>query len=119
MPVCNVIRDLMPLYADSAISADSRRAVREHLRRCPQCRAYFAELRSLRRKKELSAPPAMSPKASYPILAKRMRAHRRRIALIGGGALAVSLLGNLAAICLHSRAKNSHSTLSGQENEHQ
>lgn len=34
---CDVIRDLLPLYADDACSEKSREMVREHLAACPEC----------------------------------------------------------------------------------
>ena len=35
---CDVIRDLLPLYADEACSEKSRALVYEHLLDCPDCR---------------------------------------------------------------------------------
>lgn len=35
---CNVIRDLMPLYADGLLSDSSKRIVDEHISACPECR---------------------------------------------------------------------------------
>ena len=35
---CDVIRDLLPLYADKACSEKSRAMVEEHLQECPACR---------------------------------------------------------------------------------
>ncbi len=34
---CDMIRDLLPLYADDACSEESRRVVDEHLAECPAC----------------------------------------------------------------------------------
>lgn len=34
---CNVIRDLLPLYAEKLTSSDSNRLVEEHLTDCPEC----------------------------------------------------------------------------------
>lgn len=35
---CNVIRDLLPLYAEDMVSEDSKRIVDRHLEGCPDCR---------------------------------------------------------------------------------
>ncbi len=35
---CDVIRDLLPLYADEACSEKSRALVNEHLLDCSECR---------------------------------------------------------------------------------
>ncbi len=42
---CDVIRDLLPLYADDACSAKSRDLVGEHLQDCPDCRKILDSLR--------------------------------------------------------------------------
>lgn len=42
---CDVIKDLLPLYVDGVLSADSRKLMEEHLAACPQCRACREELR--------------------------------------------------------------------------
>ena len=43
---CDVIRDLLPLYADDACSADSRRLVDEHLAECPDCSGMLKRLQN-------------------------------------------------------------------------
>ena len=37
---CNVIRDLLPMYKDGVLSAESNKAIQEHLQECPKCREY-------------------------------------------------------------------------------
>ena len=41
---CDVIRDLLPLYADRAASADTAALVEEHLASCPACREELGRL---------------------------------------------------------------------------
>ena len=43
---CEVIRDLLPLYADDVCSETSRELIREHLQQCPECSAVLEKLRS-------------------------------------------------------------------------
>lgn len=43
---CNVIRDLLPLYADQICSDESRGLVDEHLAECGDCRALLQQMRS-------------------------------------------------------------------------
>jgi len=43
---CEVIRDLLPLYADDACSNESRKMVEEHLAECPECGGMLARLRN-------------------------------------------------------------------------
>ena len=42
---CDVIRDLLPLYADDACSQKSRELVEEHLQECPTCSDLLQKLR--------------------------------------------------------------------------
>lgn len=41
---CEVIRDLLPLYAEKMISAQSRALTEAHLAECESCRQYLADL---------------------------------------------------------------------------
>ena len=43
---CEVIRDLLPLYADDVCSERSRELIEEHLRECPECSAELEKLRA-------------------------------------------------------------------------
>ncbi|MDE5749115.1 MAG: zf-HC2 domain-containing protein [Acetatifactor sp.] len=43
---CNVIRDLLPLYADQICSGESRELVDEHLAECRDCSALLQQMRS-------------------------------------------------------------------------
>ena len=42
---CEVIRDLLPLYADDACSEKSRGIVEEHLQECDACRELLQKIR--------------------------------------------------------------------------
>ena len=42
---CEVIRDLLPLYADEVCSEKSRGLVEEHLASCPECEAVLRDLK--------------------------------------------------------------------------
>lgn len=50
---CNVVRDILPLYADEVVCEDTKALVEEHLRECDSCKQ---ELFSMKVKVEL--PPA-------------------------------------------------------------
>lgn len=66
---CNVIRDLLPLYEDGAVSEDTAQLVREHLEHCPACRE---ELRKMR--VPISLPPDEDEEA-----VKRFLEHRAEL----------------------------------------
>lgn len=40
---CDVVRDLMPLYHDEVVSADSTKVVEEHMEECEACQQYYKE----------------------------------------------------------------------------
>ena len=42
---CDIIRDLLPLYAEELASADSQEAVREHLDGCEDCRRAYEKMK--------------------------------------------------------------------------
>lgn len=41
---CNVIRDILPLYAENMVSADTRRLVDEHIASCRDCKTHLDEM---------------------------------------------------------------------------
>ena len=38
---CNLIKDILPLYVENMVSADTREFVSEHLEHCEECHAEF------------------------------------------------------------------------------
>ena len=34
---CNIVRDLLPLYIENMVSAESAQFVEAHLSKCPEC----------------------------------------------------------------------------------
>ncbi len=86
---CNVIRDLLPLYADDLCSDESRAEVDRHLESCDACRGYYEEL--------LCPLPDPVPADDHgAVLLKKLRRTLRRYTLIPA-ALAVLALGLLLA----------------------
>lgn len=51
---CNVVRDILPLYADEVVCADTRELVEEHLTECENCRG---ELEAMRKPVALPVQP--------------------------------------------------------------
>lgn len=44
---CNLIRDLLPLYSDNAVSTESSCIIQKHLEQCPECRNYYNQIRRI------------------------------------------------------------------------
>ena len=88
---CDVIRDLLPLYADRACSEKSRDMVEEHLQECQDCRNMVSMLLDTRIENELQTE-------RESVLAYGARQFRRRSAIVGSavsGSLTIPIL-----ICL-------------------
>ncbi len=68
MKDCNIVRDLLPLYADSSCSEASREFVEKHLSECEACRMLHE-----------STPRTVQPILSHRNAQKSFGAFRRRI----------------------------------------
>lgn len=73
---CDVVRDLLPLYADDACSEKSRALVEEHLLDCPECRALLIRLRNTEIEDDLK-----SEKGS--VIQYGLKRFKRRSAAVG------------------------------------
>lgn len=88
---CEVIRDLLPLYADGVESAESRKLVEEHLAGCRDCARLLENMRKNETETELQAEKT-------DILAKQKSFFKRRSALIGSVIAGVFMIPVL--VCL-------------------
>ncbi len=70
---CSIIRDLLPLYAEAMVSAETAEYVEKHLENCPECKG---ELESLREGASFTAaeskPIAEGDGAPFKKIMKRM-----------------------------------------------
>ncbi len=76
---CDVVTDLAPLYHDGVASKASKKLVKEHLRECPECRAYYKKYSPV---EGIKMDMPISDTEDFVMLAKQMR--RRRLLLWGG-----------------------------------
>ena len=83
---CNIIRDLLPLYAEDLVSEDSRKLVAGHLYNCDACTLALAELR-----KETPVPVDANPR-SLGKVKKDIR--RRRILSVMAAVLTLLTLAS-------------------------
>lgn len=83
---CEVVMDLIPLCKDGVGSAASCRLVREHVAKCPSCRAEYGEATD-------AAVPKLPPPNEQRLLSKLRHSLLRlqALALIGGAVLGVSM----------------------------
>ena len=73
---CEIIRDILPLYVDSACSDASREIVEDHLKECPDCAAYLEEIRSSEAEDDLKDEKAL-------VIRHQARRFKRRSAAVG------------------------------------
>ena len=73
---CDIIRDLLPLYADDVLSTASRNAVEEHLRDCPACSEYLNQIRDSEQQTDLDREKAL-------VIRHQARRFKRRSAAVG------------------------------------
>lgn len=88
---CDVIRDLLPLYADEACSEKSRALVREHLLECAECRELLRQLQETEIEKSLR-------EEKQSVLQYGLKQFKKRTAAVGSavsGAVMIPVL-----ICL-------------------
>ncbi|MCD8022759.1 MAG: zf-HC2 domain-containing protein [Lachnospiraceae bacterium] len=79
---CEVIRDLLPLYAEGEASTDSNALVEQHLAQCPSCAAKLEELKA----------PLLVPVETEQRIMERMKRKRRRKKVRSVMAIVLALL---------------------------
>ena len=88
---CEVVRDLLPLYADEVCSDVSRGMVDAHLRNCPDCSAYLKQIRASEAEERLSDEKTL-------VIRNQAKRFRRRSAAVGSVVSGLFMLPIL--ICL-------------------
>lgn len=95
---CNIVRDLLPIYADKATTPDSEKFVSRHLATCEDCKLYYKSVTKTTPKAKTT--PEM-PLSHYEIVAKKLKKSKlvKHILVAGGFAGA-------AAFCAFAYIKN-------------
>lgn len=88
---CNIVRDLLPLYIDGAVSEDSRRLVEEHTAICEDCAKE-------RREMLLALPENQEPKREQAVLQRAAKKLRKKHMRRGGIMAVVGLLLGVALL---------------------
>lgn len=89
---CAVIRDLLPLYEDNAVSEETAELVREHLANCPDCREELRKMRT-----PISLPPDGDEEAVRRFLERRAEIRKKQNVKI---ACVASVLAVILVFCL-------------------
>ena len=91
---CDVIRDLLPLYADDACSQDSRRMVDEHLAECPGCAGMLKRLRDNKVEEDLQ-------QEKQDVIQYGARKFRRRSATVGSAVSGIFMIPILVCLIIN------------------
>ena len=91
---CEVVRDLLPLYADDVCSGKSRALIEEHIRECEDCQKLLGKLRQSELEEELH-------KEKNTVLRYGALRFRRRSAAVGGTVAALFMIPVLVCLCVN------------------
>lgn len=86
---CDIIRDLMPLYAENMVSEKSRKAVDSHLAECAECKNIYVEMTSPKIPVQFNTEPA---KSFQRYMQKEKRRVGVKVALISIGVVLAAIL---------------------------
>lgn len=74
---CEVIQDLMPLYADDLISISGRKLVDDHIQGCPECRSLLRSMTA-----PVEPEPEMDDTACLKAIQREKKRQRRKTMLL-------------------------------------
>ena len=80
---CDIIRDLLPLYADGLTSESSNRQIEDHIRICPECR---------RLRNDMCAPMEPEPEDTQEQILERVYRKQRRKNILFWTAIILAVL---------------------------
>lgn len=97
---CNLIKDLLPLYADDACSKESKEIVEQHLSECPDCQNYYDKLSN---EDTLSLTPdnpehERQKAESFRTVRKKLKIRQILIAIISIAVLIAVILSTLVIL---------------------
>lgn len=92
---CDVIKDLLPLYAEDMVSDKSRELIGTHFEECEECRKVYEEMTAPEPNTEFSKEPAES---FQKYVKKSKRRLVLRVALITAAVVAAVFIARLIAI---------------------
>jgi len=81
---CAVVRDLLPVYAENMVEADTAEYIKEHLAGCPECQKRLEDLAEENKPLETAAP--------LQSIKKQLRIRRLRAAALAALAVFIVLL---------------------------
>ena len=97
---CSIIRDILPLYVEKLVSADTIAFVEEHLEKCAECRA---ELENMKKPNEIETIASkVQDNGTEPLKAIQKKWNKRKRTMMIGTAVATVLIVLIVSIALWS-----------------
>lgn len=84
---CNIVRDLLPLYCDGVLEAESMVEVEEHLQECESCQVLYKKM-----EKDIFSNVTLTKEKYVPEIKKLLQKIKRKNYVIAGIILAVVIL---------------------------
>ena len=91
---CNIIRDLLPLYAENMVCADTEEFVKEHLEQCAECRKEYEQMKGMSVQKEQEKQEGTAPLVAL----KRKLWKKRMQTVVCTGLFVIALLVSAFAV---------------------
>lgn len=95
---CNIVRDLLPIYADKATTLDSEKFVSRHLASCEDCKLYYKSVTKTTPKAKTT--PEL-PLSHYEVVARKLKKSK-----LVKHILVASGFAGAAAFCAFAYIKN-------------
>lgn len=76
---CSIVRDLLPLYEDHAVSLETEEFVKQHLESCADCRSYHQTLMETAKHQDKIDRQPTSETLHMTAIAKRLKKRRRMV----------------------------------------
>ena len=92
---CEIIRDLLPGYAEQLLSRSGMQAVRDHLDRCPDCQKIHEQMQ----KEVLETTPSLEDRRALDGF-RKIRRRTRHLKLLAAGTLILMLSGVLCGFLM-------------------
>lgn len=90
MSKCSIVRDLLPLYEDGAVSEETANVIKRHLAECPECTDYHKHINHVTRALE---DQQAHNNYRYSGVVRRIRQRTMIEAAIGVALLSVAVIG--------------------------
>jgi len=93
---CEVVRDLLPIYADHGTSPDTTALVAQHIAKCESCSKYLNYIRKNNEKKRAEIKAEITP--DYLNFLKALKRRRRvsNVVMTAGFLTGLTLIATLA-----------------------